>query len=235
MPITKKATPMPSLAVSTAMLKALPLLSRLSDRELLELIPAVQHRTYPRRTLILRAGEKSDGLHIIVSGKARISIGDGEGREATLATIGAGDFFGEMSFADEKPRSANIEALDSCEVLYIPKAALMESLKHNFDAALYILRIAIARLRQADQKIASLALMDVRGRVARLLIDLARDINGVWIVDTGSEEIARMVGASREMVSRVVREMIDAGLLRRDKRRIVVLDRTSLPSSGTVH
>jgi CRP/FNR family cyclic AMP-dependent transcriptional regulator len=76
--------------------------------------------------------------------------------------------------------------------------------------------------------------MDVHGRVARLLMDLARDVNGLWVVDTGSEEMARMVGASREMVSRVLKEMRDGGLIRRDKRKIIVLDRASMDQRGTV-
>jgi CRP/FNR family cyclic AMP-dependent transcriptional regulator len=226
---------MPNLAVSTTMLRTLPLFSRLADADLIDLIPRIQHRSYRRHTLMLRAGEKSDALYTIVSGKAKILIDDGEGREVTLTTIGSGEFFGEMSFADEQPRSASVEAMEACEVLYMPRVAFLECLQHNFDAAMYMLTVAVGRLRQADQKIASLALMDVRGRVARLLIDFAHDVDGMCIVDIGSEEIARMVGASREMVSRVVKEMADSGLVKRHKRKIIVLDRTSLPQSGAVH
>src|SRR4029434_7691510 len=94
--------------------------------------------------------------------------------------------------------------------------------------AMLILRSVVTRLREADRKIASLALMDVHGRVSRVLIELAREVDDVWVVDTGSEEMARMVGASREMVSRVLKEMRDSGLIRRDKRKIIVLDRASM-------
>jgi CRP/FNR family cyclic AMP-dependent transcriptional regulator len=97
-----------------------------------------------------------------------------------------------------------------------------------------MLRNVVGRLREADRKIASLALMDVNGRVARLLIELAKDVNGVWVVDTGSEEIARMVGASREMVSRVLKEMREEGLISRDKRKIIVLDRSSVDQRGHI-
>jgi CRP/FNR family cyclic AMP-dependent transcriptional regulator len=183
---------------------------------------------------MLRAGEKTDALYIILSGKAKVVIDDGDGREVTLTTIGPSEFFGEMSLIDEKPRSASVEALEACEVLYISKPAFMACLKDNFEAAMLILRNVVARLREADRKIASLALMDVHGRVARLLMDLARDVNGIWVVDTGSEEMARMVGASREMVSRVLKEMRDGGLIRRDKRKIIVLDRASMDQRGTV-
>jgi len=183
---------------------------------------------------MLRAGEKTDALYIILSGKAKVVIDDGDGREVTLTTIGPSEFFGEMSLIDEKPRSASVEALEACEVLYISKPAFMACLKDNFDAAMLILRNVVGRLREADRKIASLALMDVHGRVARLLMDLAHDVNGLWVVDTGSEEMARMVGASREMVSRVLKEMRDGGLIRRDKRKIIVLDRASMDQRGTI-
>jgi CRP/FNR family cyclic AMP-dependent transcriptional regulator len=141
---------------------------------------------------------------------------------------------GAKSLIDEKPRSASVEALEPCEVLYISKVAFMSCLKDNFDAAMLILKSVVGRLREADRKIASLALMDVHGRVARLIMDLAHESGDTWIVDTGSEEMARMVGASREMVSRVLKDMRDSGLIRRDKRKIIVLDRASRDQRGSV-
>ncbi|MGZ5141460.1 MAG: Crp/Fnr family transcriptional regulator, partial [Burkholderiales bacterium] len=156
------------------------------------------------------------------------------GREVTLGTIGPSEFFGEMSLIDEKPRSASVQALEPCEVLCISKSTFMACLADNSEAAMLVLRNVIGRLREADHKIASLALMDVHGRVARLLMELAKDVSGVWVVDTGSEEIARMVGASREMVSRVLKDMREHGLIRRDKRKIIVLDRASMDQHGAI-
>src|SRR5688572_8567595 len=225
---------MTSLTVNPSILKTVPLFSLFSDHQLSVLFPAIQHRSYPRHSFMLRAGEKTDALYIILSGRAKVVIDDGDGREVTLTTIGPSEFFGEMSLVDEKPRSASVEALEPCEVLYISKPAFMACMKDNFDAAMLMLRNVIGRLREADRKIASLALMDVHGRVARLIMDVAKDVNGMWVVDTGSEEMARMVGASREMVSRVLKEMRDGGLIRRDKRKIIVLDRASMDQRGTV-
>jgi CRP/FNR family cyclic AMP-dependent transcriptional regulator len=224
---------MTNLTVNPAILKTVPLFALLSDHQLAALFPAIQHRTYPRHSFMLRAGEKADALYIIMAGRAKVVVDDGEGREVTLTVIAANEFFGEMSLIDDKPRSASVEALEVCEVLYISKAAFMSCLKDNFEVAMLILRAVVARLREADRKIASLALMDVHGRVARLIMDLAREVNDDWIVDTGSEEMARMVGASREMVSRVLKEMRDSGLIRRDKRKIVVLDRSSMDRRGS--
>ena len=181
---------------------------------------------------MLRAGEKADALYIILAGRAKVVVDDGDGREVTLTVIGPNEFFGEMSLIDDKPRSASVEAIEPCEVLYISKAAFMGCLKDNFDVAMLMLRAVVARLREADRKIASLALMDVHGRVARLIMELAREVDDNYVVDTGSEEMARMVGASREMVSRVLKEMRDSGLIRREKRKIIVLDKSSMDRRG---
>ena len=110
---------MTNLAVNTTILKTVPLFSLFSDHELATLFPAIQHRSYPRHSFMLRAGEKTDALYIILSGKAKVVIDDGDGREVMLTTIGPSEFFGEMSLIDEKPRSAGVEALEPCEVLYI--------------------------------------------------------------------------------------------------------------------
>jgi CRP/FNR family transcriptional regulator, cyclic AMP receptor protein len=219
---------MTNLSINPTILKTVPLFSQFSDQELTALFPAVQHRSYPRHSFMMRAGENTDALYIMLAGRAKVVIDDGDGREVTLATIGPSEFFGEMSLIDENPRSASVEALEPCEVLYISRPAFMSCLKGNFDAAMLMLKGVVGRLREADRKIASLALMDVHGRVARLLMDVARETDGVWVVDTGSEEIARMVGASREMVSRVLKDMRETGVIRRDKRKIVVLDRSSM-------
>src|SRR3979409_2545191 len=177
---------MTNLAVNTTLLKTVPLFSLFSDHELANLFPAIQLRSYARHSLMVRAGEKTDALYIILSGKAKVVIDDGDGREVTLGTIGPSEFFGEMSLIDEKPRSASVQALEPCEVPCISKSTFMACLSDNSEAAMLVLRNVIGRLREADHKIASLALMDVHGRVARLLMELAKDVSGVWVVDTGS-------------------------------------------------
>ncbi|MGZ9039102.1 MAG: Crp/Fnr family transcriptional regulator, partial [Burkholderiales bacterium] len=152
---------MTNLAVNPAILKTVPLFSLFSDHQLSTLFPAIQHRTYPRHSFMLRGGERTDALYVILSGRAKVVMDDGEGREVTLTTIGPSEFFGEMSLIDEKPRSASVEALEVCEVLYVSKQAFMACLKDNLDVAMLMLRSVVGRLREADKKIASLALMDV--------------------------------------------------------------------------
>jgi CRP/FNR family cyclic AMP-dependent transcriptional regulator len=145
--------------------------------------------------------------------------------------MGAHEFFGEMGLLDDQPRSASVETLESSEMLRLSKAGFTNILKDNFELAMLIIRNLVRRLREADRKIESLALIDVYGRVARLLIEMAQQQDdGQWVVERAppKQEIARMIGASREMVSRVVKDLHRKGLIRAEKRRIHILDKQSM-------
>ena len=213
---------------SQSTLRSVPLFSTLSDQQLATMLPALQHRTYRARATILRAGEIADGLYIVLSGNVRVILDDGEGHQAIVALIGPNEFFGEVGLLDPGPRFTNIQAQQACEIVYVPRKTLFDWLERDPTAAMSMLRTITGRLAEAQRKIGSLALMDVYGRVARLLFETCRDTNGEWLVQAGSEQIAAMVGASREMVSRVVKDMIGRGVVRRHKRKLIVLDRASL-------
>ncbi|HEV8519070.1 MAG TPA: cyclic nucleotide-binding domain-containing protein [Burkholderiales bacterium] len=211
-------------------LKTVPLFSSLSDEQLRLLQPCLQQRSYPRNSFILRAGEETEGLYIILSGRVKVLIPDEQGREVILAVMGPSEFFGEMGLLDDQPRSASVETLEPCEMLRFSKSGFMACLKDNFELAMIILRNLVKRLREADRKIESLALIDVYGRVARLLLDQAEEIDGMWIVRSAppKQEIARMIGASREMVSRVVKDLQTRGYIRAEKRKVFLLDKISM-------
>jgi CRP/FNR family cyclic AMP-dependent transcriptional regulator len=106
----------------------------------------------------------------------------------------------------------------------------MGCLENNFELAMVIIQNLVKRLRQADRKIESLALIDVYGRVARLLLDQAEEIDGQWIVKQAppKQEMARMIGASREMVSRVMKDLQQRGYIRAEKRKVYLLDKLSM-------
>ena len=216
--------------VNPQILKGVPLFSAFSDAQIGQLLSCVQHRSYPRNSFILRAGEETDALYIILSGRVKLLIPDEEGHEVILSIMGSQEFFGEMGLLDDQPRSASAETLEACEMLRVSKAGFTGLLKDNFELAMLIIRNLVRRMREADRKIESLALIDVYGRVARLLIDLAQNVDGKWVVERtpAKQEIARMIGASREMVSRVVKDLHQKGLIRSEKRRIYVLDKASM-------
>ena len=215
-------------------LKALPLFRTLTDDELAALLPSLKQRSYHARQFILRTGERTDGLYFILSGRVKILLEDGHGGELIVTTLGPNEVFGEMGLVDGGPRSATVEAYDACEVLFVAGKNLDECLQRNFTAVTSVLRTVVERLRTANQKIRDLALVDVYGRVANTLVDTCVKQEGEWIVEPGSEQIALMVGASREMVSRVLKEMIAAGLICRKRRKLVVLDREALAHSASV-
>ena len=223
-------------SLNPQILKSVPLFSSFSDAHLIQVLTAVQHRSYPRGSFILRAGEETDALYIILSGRAKVLIPDEEGHEVILTVMGPHEFFGEMGLLDELPRSASVETLEACEMLRLSKAGFTNMLKDNFELAMLIIRNLVRRLRDADRKIESLALIDVYGRVARLLIEMAQNVEGKWIVEHAppKQEIARMIGASREMVSRVVKDLNRKGLIRAEKRRIHILDKQSMQTRASV-
>jgi CRP/FNR family transcriptional regulator, cyclic AMP receptor protein len=227
---------MAQFALNPNILKNVPLFSSFTDHQLAVLLPAVQHRRFPRGSYVIRAGEETDSLYIILAGKAKVLIPDDDGNEVILSVIGPNEFFGEMGLLDDQPRSASVETMEACEMLRISRTAFLACLKDNFDAALVIIRNLVKRLREADRKIESLALIDVYGRVARLLIEMAQPVDGQWIIEKAppKQEIARMIGASREMVSRVVKDLHDKGVIRAEKRKIFVLDRQSMHRRSTV-
>ena len=129
--------------------------------------------------------------------------------------LGPGELFGELGVLDDSSRSATVVATQNSDLVTIAKSDFQRCLMSNFDVSLFIMRGLAQRLRQADRKIESLALMDVYGRVARLLLDLAEDVDGHKVVTKKltKQDIAKMIGASREMVSRVMKDLGLRGLI----------------------
>jgi CRP/FNR family cyclic AMP-dependent transcriptional regulator len=206
----------------------LPFFAALSGEELAEFLKVVQHRTYPARATILRAGDMADALYFILSGRVHVLLTNGQGREVIVAVRGPSDFFGETGLLQGAPRVEDVRAYEACEVLCVPRTQMLEWLQRTPGASMFMLRTLSGRLANAHRTVANLALLDVYSRVARVLVDYAKEVGGQWMVEPGSELIASMVGASREMVSRVVKDMLNDGMVRRYKRKLVVLDRAAL-------
>lgn len=212
--------------VSTTLLRNVPLFAGLEEAQLEVLARAIVRKSVPRNVKIIGAGDPTDSLHIVISGRLKVLMGDEQGREVILSILGPGEFFGEMGLLDDSPRSASVVTLEPCEVLTISKADFKRSLAENFDLSLMVMRGLVKRLREADQKIGSLALMDVYGRVARLLLEMAEDVGGEKVVvkKLSKQDIAKMIGASREMVSRVMKDLQLGGYIEVRGRSIALRD-----------
>ena len=218
-------------SVSTALLRNVPLLSVLSEQELDLLRRVVVRKSYPRGSQILGAGAPTDSLYILISGRIKVFMSDQDGKEVILSILGPNEFFGEMGLIDNNPRSANVVTLESCELICISKADFKRCLADNFEMAMTVMRGLVKRLREADNLIGSLALLDVYGRVARLLLEMSEVIDGEKVVTKklSKQDIARMIGASREMVSRVMKHLQTAGYIEVRGENIVIRENFLLP------
>ena len=213
--------------VTAKVLKSVPLFSALPPEQLSMLAECVMLRQYPRSASILLAGQPTNALYVMLSGRAKVLESRPDGREVILSVMGPGDFFGEMALLDDLPCSASVETLEPCELMRISKADFMRCLSADFELTMRIVLALVKRLRHADRQIESLALMDVYGRVARVLLEVAQLIGGIYVIEEAPSrlDLARMVGASREMVSRVMKELRMSSHILVDKRRIVLLDK----------
>jgi CRP-like cAMP-binding protein len=208
--------------------KHLPLFPRLEGSACSALAAAIQERTCRRGAIVVEAGEPAAGLYIIIAGRVRLLLEDGDGHELTIGTLGAGEFFGESSVIPGAAHTSTIEAEESCEFAFVPREALLQYVLNDARAASEMLAAVVGRLTAAHGSLARLGLRNVYGRVVCVILEQARVSAGEWVVDVSSTEIASMVGASREMVSRVVKDLIERRIVRRRKRKLVVLDRAAL-------
>jgi CRP/FNR family transcriptional regulator, cyclic AMP receptor protein len=204
-----------NVGLSLVVLRNVPLFSGLDESELQRLSQVSVRRRAARGEQVVRAGEDAESLIILLTGRAKVTNFDEEGREIILAWLGPGEFFGEMGLIDGSPRSASVVAVEPCEMLVIGKNEFQRCMQENFQVAQKLMRILVRRLREADRNIESLALLDVYGRVARLLLDMSEEEDGKRLVrqKISKQDMARMIGASREMVSKVMRDLEVGGYI----------------------
>ncbi len=213
-----------------AFLRRVPLLSALNEQQIELLAAASARRNFPKGRTIVSEGEPSQSLYILLSGRAKVQRSDSEGKEVILAVLGSGDFFGEMSLIDDAPRSASVITLESCDFMSIAKESFKAMLLQSNEMCMQVMRGLVRRLREADQKIETLALLDVYGRVARVLLDFSEQVNGERVVRNRlpRQEIAKMIGASREMVSRVMKGLeIDGYIVPMPEGRLMLREKIS--------
>ena len=206
------------------MLEDIPLFSCLDAEVVRDFEKVAARKRFPKNAIVFSRGDESDSLYIVRSGKVKAIIHDEEGREIVLAVIGEGEYFGEMGVLDGVPRSATIVTQEPTEMLVIRRNEFKKLLSANPDMALNLIAVVLQRLRRADQKIESLGLRYVHGRVANLLMQSAEPQGREWVVKEKMthQEIANVVGSSREMVSKILAELVEAGSISIEKRQITI-------------
>ena len=211
---------------SLDLIRRVPLFSMLTESQAISVADAVVKRRFKRGEVIVEQGKKSNALFILLNGRARVVTADSRGREVILATLQPGDHIGEMSLIDNEPHSATVRAEVQTDVLMLGRIEFARCLPENSSMAYAVMRGLVQRLRHADRKIESLALMDVYGRVARALLEFATETgDGEMLIreKISRQDLAKMVGASREMVSRVMKDLEERGFIQTQENRSIVV------------
>lgn len=211
-------------------LKLVPLFSTLSDEELDAISKLSNRIKYPKNNIIFIEKEEGNILYIILRGRVKVVKISESGEEIILAALNKGDFFGEMSLLDGKPRSATVISIEDSELMLIKSNHFEKVIEKHPRIALKLLKELTVRLRKADELIGNLALMNVKGRIAGLFIQLAKEHGqktkeGVLIKSRPThQEIANMVGATRETVSRILKQLEDNNYICMSGKDVIIFD-----------
>lgn len=187
---------------------------------------AGKKRFYPKNAIILNEGDPSSCLYVIHSGRLKAFLADEQGREIVLNIMESGEYFGEMALIDNEVRSASVMTLEDSQLTLVTKENFNDCLAKHPKLVTPLMLGLIKRLRISTRKVGSLALLDVYGRVASTLLQLAKEQDGKLVIreKLTHQEIANIVGASREMVSRIMHDLVQGGYISVDSKKQIVLN-----------
>jgi CRP/FNR family transcriptional regulator, cyclic AMP receptor protein len=213
------------------LLKKVPFFQSLDDQQLDLIAELAQTRSFPRHTLIITEGEESSSLFIVLEGKMKVFLSDESGREVILGFEGVGGYIGEIGLLDSEPRSASVMSIAKSKCLIISKDAFLECIRLNPEVAVGIILGLTKRVRSLLENVRNLALRNVYRRVVGSLLSMAVETGDCRTIEQKltHQELADMVGASREMVNRVLRDLTAGGYIT-IYRHSIVIHRT--PPSG---
>lgn len=211
--------------MSIKLLSSIPLFSGLEENELAVLEAHAQPRSFAKNSVLMTEGESPDSLYLIEEGKVKVYLNDHTGREVILTYEEAGGYLGEIALLDDAPRSASVVTLTPTRVLVISKSDFRSCIASNPDVALSIIRVLTQRVRKLTEDVRSLALRSVYQRLVEKFTELAIESDGEMIVTERltQQDIASLIGASREMVSRVMRDLSAGGYIDTSGRYIRIL------------
>jgi CRP/FNR family cyclic AMP-dependent transcriptional regulator len=179
-------------------------------------------KAYPKNTIIVSEGDRSDSLYVILAGKVKVYLADEEGKEVVLNTQGPGEYFGEI-ILDEGPRSASVMTLEQSKFSIVSRDQFNRFLTQNPEVSLELVRSLIHRVRALTKRVGDLALLDVYGRVARLLLELATEQEGKLVVERlTQQDMASRVGCSREMISRILTDLRSGGYIQVQGQHMII-------------
>ena len=212
-----------SATVPAADLKKIPLFEGLNEEEVRALADRTVPRSFPKNAIVVNEGDLTDSLFLIISGKVKVYLGDESGKELILDIKGPGQYFGEMVL-DDKARSATVMTLEPAQFATLSRGEFTSVLLKHPKIALQVIKNLIRIARGLNENVRSLALLDVYGRVARVLMELAVEQDGKLMLPEKmtQKDIANRVGASREMINRILRDLSQGGYVTVDGGRITI-------------
>jgi CRP/FNR family transcriptional regulator, cyclic AMP receptor protein len=199
----------------------------LSPEDLAVLARCGAIKAYPRNTMLFQEGQPSADLYIVVTGQIKVFVSEAQGKEVTLTLEGPGGYFGELGLVDEAPRSASVMTTEPSQLVVVSKADFQRCLAAHPDLGIKLMRALVQRVRTLTERVKSIALLDVYGRVAQTLQGLAVEQSGRFIIErrVTHQDIASMVGASREMVSRIMRDLVVGGYIEMQHKHIRIKEK----------
>lgn len=216
--------------MDTTVLKAVPLFRDLSEEEIDGLAQLMSEVTLKRGDTLFHEGDDGDRFYIVTEGKVKLSHTSDDGRENLLAVLGPGEVIGELSLFDLGKRSSTVVAIAPTRLLALAHTDMRRYLVEHTGLALSMLRELAVRLRHTNEQLADLVFSDVPGRVAKALLDLAnrfgeRTPEGIYVAhDLTQEELAHLVGASRETVNKSLADFVSRGWIRLEGRAVLLIE-----------
>lgn len=214
------------------MLHRVHLFDELADEETDTLTAHSATRVYPPNAILLNEGDLASSLFVLLEGKVKVYVSDEDGREAILNIMGPGEYFGELSLVDDAPCSASVMTITPVRVMSITKTDFRDCLKQHPEMSVNLIAALIKQVRGLTSSIKNLSLNDVYGRVAHTLQELSTEKeDGVRVVEQKltHQDIANIVGSSREMVSRILKDLTRGGYLSIEN-RIITINRKLPPA-----
>jgi CRP-like cAMP-binding protein len=210
------------------LLRTVPVFAEVGEADLEKLATLATRKRYPKDGVVFFENEAGDTLFMVAEGRVKVTILGDDGREIILSVLGPGEFFGEMALLDNEPRSATTIAAEDSELVSLSRADFEGVLAHNPGIMSSLIKVLTARLRHANHQISTLALLDVYGRVARVIVEMARD-DGKRLKDgrisfqrPTHQEIANRIGTTRETVTRMLKDLQRQNLIKVTGKEIVL-------------
>lgn len=209
------------------LLEQIDLFAGLGEAHLASLHQRLRPRSFTANSVVVHEGDEGSGLFVVQSGFLKVFLTDQTGREVTLSLLDPGDYFGELALLDGEPRSASVMAVTRSELLQLPRASFLALLDEHPACMQVMIRNLVARIRNLTDNVRSLALSDVFGRISRVFDTLGVEKDGLRIIERRltQQELANIIGASREMVNRILRDLIAGGYIEIEQHRLILRKR----------